>query len=133
MKVLMHDGHVLTLPFTSGGRSEGTFDQLDADGTPAKGVVSTIEDGTLPGLVNAGAARENAMATPAELRRDLRFIHKALIDVAEGAEIGIEPTRSGYRLLVPEEVRVTHGPVAAGNRCAFNAQVAPRRCSTRTA
>lgn len=81
MKVLMHDGNVLTLPFTLGSRPAGSFDRLDAEGTATRGIVSSIADATLPGLVNSAAARENAIATPAELMRDLRFIHQSLTDV----------------------------------------------------
>jgi hypothetical protein len=126
MKVLMHDGHVLTLPFMLGSRPAGTFDRLDDEGTAPKGVVSTIADGQLPGLVNKGAARENAMESPANLMRDLRFIHQCLIDVNEGAEVGIESTRAGYKLLIPEDAHAPREPLAAGDRCAFNARARPK-------
>src|SRR6202034_4670665 len=101
-KVLTDDGHVLTLPFMLGSRPAGTFDRLDAEGMPKKGVVSSIVDGALIALVNSAASRKGAMATPAELMRDLRFIHQSLIDVNDGAEVGVESTRAGYRLLIPE-------------------------------
>lgn len=125
MKVLMHDGHVLTLPFTMGSRPEGSFDFLDDEGTASKGVVSSIADGQLPALVNKGAARENAIATPADLMRTLRFIHQSLIDITEGAEVGIESTRGGYKLLIPEAARAPRDLVAEGDRCAFNGRVRP--------
>jgi len=126
MKVLMHDGHVLTLPFTFESRPAGSFDVLDAEGTATTGVVSSIADATLPGLVNRAAARENAMATPTELMRDLRFIHQSLIDVSDGAEVGIESKRSAYRLLIPEQARTPRESVAEGDHCAFNAHARPK-------
>jgi hypothetical protein len=126
MKVLMHDGHVLTLPFTLGGRPEGTFDFLEDEGTASKGVVSELADGQLRALVSKGAARENgALATSAELMRDLRFIHRSLIDITEGAEVGIESTRRGYKLLIPEAVHAPRERVGKGDRCAFNGRVRP--------
>lgn len=125
MKVLMHDGHVLTLPFTLGSRPEGTFDRLDGEDTAAKGVVSDVPDGDLPGLINKGARREDAIASPAELMRDLRFIHTRLIDVKDGAEVGIESTRGGYKLLIPEAAQAPRELVEKGDRCAFNGRVRP--------
>lgn len=126
MKVLLHDGHVLTLPFTLGRRPEGSFDRLDEEGTAPKGVVSTIADSQLEELINKGAARDDAFATPTELMRDLRFIHRNLIDLSEGAEVGIEPTRNGYKLLIPDDARAPREPVKEGDRCAFNARTSPK-------
>ena len=125
MKVLMHDGHVLTLPFTLGSRPEGTFDYLEGEGTASKGVVSEVADGQLRALVSKGAARENAIATPAELMRNLRFINQSLIDITEGAEVGIEFTRRGYKLLIPEAALAPRELVGKGDRCAFNGRVRP--------
>ncbi|HEV3071883.1 MAG TPA: hypothetical protein VGY76_10720 [Solirubrobacteraceae bacterium] len=122
----MHNGNVLTLPFTLGSRPAGSFDRLDAEGTAAKGNVLSIDDAALPGLLNSAAARENSIATPTELMKDLRFIHKALIDVSDGAEVGIESTRSGHRLLIPEHARAPRESVAEGDRCAFNAHARPK-------
>jgi hypothetical protein len=126
MKVLKHDGNVLTLPFALGNRLAGSFDRLDAEGTATKGIVSSIADATLPGLIYSAAARENALATPTELMRDLRYIHQSLIDVNDGAEVGIESKRSGYRLLIPEQARAPRESVAEGDHCAFNAHARPK-------
>ncbi len=128
MKVLMDEGNVLTLPFTLDDRSPNSFDQLAVAGTATTGTVSTIEDSALRVLVNRGASPENSTATPAELMRDLRFIHKVLLDVAAGAEVGIESTRTGYKLLIPETARAPREMVAVGDRCAFNARARGRRC-----
>ncbi len=114
------------MPFTLGSRPAGSFDLLDAEGTATTGVVSNTADATLPGLVNSGAARENAITTPAELMRDLRFIHQRLIDISDGAEVGIEHTRSGYRLLIPDQARAPRESVDVGDHCAFNAQARPK-------
>jgi hypothetical protein len=126
MKVLTDDGNVLTLPFTLGSRPAGSFDRLDAVGTATKGIVASVADAFLRQCVNSAAARENAIATPTELMRDLRFIHQSLIDVSDDAEVGIESTRSGYKLLIPEQARTPRELVAEGDRCAFNAQARPK-------
>jgi hypothetical protein len=87
---------------------------------------TSIDDAALLGLVNSAAARENAIATPAELMRDLRFIHQSLIDVSDGAEVGIESKRSAYRLLIPEQACAPRELVAEGDRYAFNAHARPK-------
>jgi hypothetical protein len=126
MKVLMHDGHVLTLPFTMTDTPAGSFERLDGNGAAAKGSVASMDDTALSALVRGAAAREDAIRSAADLIRDLRFIHTALIDLSDGAEVGIEHRRSAYRLLIPEQARAPRDPLAVGDRCAFNARARPK-------
>jgi len=126
MKVLTQNGEVLTIPFTMQDTPPGNFERLNKPGATAKGIVSNMDDAKVTALTRDAAGRIDSIATPRQLKNDLRFIHRALIDVADGAEVGIEYARHKYRLLIPPEARAAREPLAVGDRCAMNANVQPK-------
>lgn len=126
MKVLTHEGAVLTLPFTSIDAPAGHFTRLDGDGGSRHGVVETMDDATVSSLIAAAARREGSFATVRDYTNDVRFIHRALLDVTDGAQIGIETKGSKIRLLIPDDARPRPEPLTEGDRVAFNANASPK-------
>jgi antitoxin (DNA-binding transcriptional repressor) of toxin-antitoxin stability system len=126
MKILTYEGTVLTLPFTMQDTPPGSFERIDGNGAVAKGVVSSMDDAVLARLILRAAGREDAFATQRDMTKDLRFIHRALIDIEEGAEVGIETRGSKIALLIPQDARPKPETLAVGDRFAINATVRPK-------
>lgn len=126
MKVLTHEGVLLTLPFTSKNTPNGEFERIDGEGCAAVGVVTTIPDATVRGLIQRASRLDAAFATARQITNDIRFFNRALIDVADGAEIRMEQKGSKVALIVPPSARPTRQPVQVGDRIAINASVRPK-------
>ena len=126
MKVLTHEGVVLTLPFTSNTVPGSEFERIDGNGSAAVGVVTEMSGATVRRSAQRAARLEHAFATAREISNDLRFIAMSLSDVADGAEIRVETKGSKIKLVIPASARPTREPIKAGDRVAVNAQVSPK-------
>jgi hypothetical protein len=124
MKVLTHEGVLLTLP-TDVLDPEDAFDRLDGQGSAVVGVVGELEERTVRRTANEGAALESIKSTASYVLKDLQFISKALSGVADGAEVRVECRGGVARLVVPPGARSQRPPIVAGDRVAFNGRVTP--------
>jgi hypothetical protein len=126
MKVLTHEGVVLTLPFTIDTELGSEFERIDGNGSAAVGIVTEISEATVRSSAQQAARLEQAFATARQITNDLQFIARSLSDVADGAEIRVETKGSKIKLVIPESARPKRDPIKAGDRVAVNAQASPK-------
>jgi hypothetical protein len=120
MKVLTHQGAVLTFPFTSTNSNDTDFDRLDGAGVAKVGIVAEHDQGTVDLAARRAAKLGQSLGTAREITNDLRFIARQLMDVAEGAEIRMESKGTKFRLLIPDEARAKPQQIKPGDRVAIN-------------
>lgn len=132
MKVLTHNGVLLTLPFAS-LEPEDAFERIDGQGTAVAGIVGELDARDVKRQAQQAAAREGTYASAREITRDLEFISRALSGVTEGAEVPLSAgaPRSGSSCHPTHEPRKHPSRRAAASRS--TAKSGPRRCSTLTA
>lgn len=120
MKVLTHDGALVTLPFTLQKMGDNNFERLDGQGDSAVGIVATMSEATVRRAVSEACDREENYSTPRELMNDIRFIARSLSSVEDGTEIRLEKQGDRIKLVVPEDAQAAKAPVTVGARVAFN-------------
>lgn len=126
MKVLTHDGVLVTLPFTLKGLKDNEFERIDGQGGSEVGTVTEMSEAGVRRLVNTAGDLEDAYATPRSLMNDIRFIARSLSVVEDGTEIRMQKSRDRIKLVIPAEAQAAKTPVTAGARVAFNGRVSPK-------
>jgi len=124
MKVLTHDGVLLTLPYVLD--PEDAFQRLDGLGTVTVGIVGELDERAVRQKAHEAAAIEGNYESARDINKSLDFISRAVSDVIEGAEIRVECRGSKIRLVVPPEARAERPPIEAEDRVAFNGRVRPK-------
>lgn len=123
MKVLTTDGGkvVLSLPMSAAG-----FEKHTGDGTAEKGIVAEWPEGMVKRQFQVAAARPDNFLTTADYMRDARFIHKCLVDVPVGTEVGFTFRGSKVGLDIPKDARPEKVAAKAGDRIAINHTISPK-------
>ncbi len=126
MKVLTHEGVLLTLPFTLNELKDNEFERIDAKGGSQVGVVAEMSESAVRGLVNAAGGLEDNYMTPRSMMNDIRFIARSLLSVANGAEVRMHKRGDRISLEIPQEARAAKATVTVGARVVFNGRVSPK-------
>jgi hypothetical protein len=100
----------------------------------ATGLVSEVPDKTVNRAVAAAMRRPAldpddpfAFHESGDLKRDLRWIAKAVADVADGSRVGLKRTARGYSLDVPEGARPNRSEgIGVGTRVAVGPNISPK-------
>lgn len=126
MKVLTHEGVLVTLPFTLKGLKDNEFERIDGKGGSEVGTVTEVSEGTVRRLVRvAGHLKDNYM-TSRSMMSDIRFIARSLSAVNDGTEIRMQKSGDRIKLVIPPEAQAAKAAVMAGARVAFNGRVSPK-------
>jgi hypothetical protein len=124
MKVLTHQGVLLTLPYILD--PEDAFQRLDGKDTTVVGIVGELDERTVRQTAQEAASIEGNYESARDINKALDFISRALSDVIEGAEIRVECRGTKIRLVVPPEARTERPPIEAEDRVVFNGHVRPK-------
>jgi hypothetical protein len=126
MKVLTHEGVLVTMPFTLNELKVNEFERTDGKGGSEVGTVTEMTESAVRRLVSAAGAIEKNYSTPRTMMNDIRFIARSLATVQDGVEIRMQSSGRGIKLVIPPEARVAKATVKAGARVAFNGRVSPK-------
>jgi hypothetical protein len=123
MKVLTHEGVLVTLPFSLKGLKDSEFERVDGGGGSKVGIVAELSEAAVRRAVS-GAVGD--YSTPREMMNDIRFIARSLSAVEVGAEIRLQKTGDRIALVVPQNARPAQRAVTVGARVVFNGRVSPK-------
>ncbi len=126
MKVLTHEGVVLTLPFMCNDIPPNTFERLDGQGTATVGIVAEADEATVRRQIRKAAQLERVFNTEREITNDTRFIARVLFDIPNGTEIRLEIKNAKIKLVIPPDAKPTREPIHAGDRIAINHRARPK-------
>jgi hypothetical protein len=126
MKVLTHEGVLVTLPFTLKGLKENEFERIDGKGASEVGTVTEMSEGAVRRLVSAAGEIKENHSTPRTMMSDIRFIARSLSAVNDGTEIRMQKSGDRIKLAIPPEAQAAKAPVTTGARVAFNGRVRPK-------
>jgi len=124
MKVLTHEGALVTLPFSLRGLKDNEFERVDGKGGSEVGIVAEQPEAAVRRAVSGA---EDSYSTPREMMSDIRFIAGALANVEVGAEVWMQKNGDRISLEVPQTARA---PQATGRASRSTAARAPRQRST---
>jgi hypothetical protein len=126
MKVLTHEGVLVTLPFTLKGLKDNEFERIDGKGSSEVGIVAEISEAVVRRSVSAACEREDSYSTSRELMNDIKFIARSLLSVKDGTEIQMEKRGDRIKLVIPQHAQATKATITVGARVAFNGRVTPK-------
>ena len=123
MKVLTHEGVLVTLPFSLRGLKDDEFERVDGKGGSEVGIVAEQPEAAVRRAVSGA---EDSYSTPREMMSDIRFIAGALANVEVGAEVRMQKNGDRISLEVPQTARAPQAIVTVGARVAFNGRTSPK-------
>lgn len=125
MRVLLKDDKVACLPTMSGGDK---FELLNGEQVEGKVTVAEVDDAEVGRQVTAalGDGRRSYFKR-SDFKRELTWQQKALANIAEGAEVGLNITGRGYSLDVPPDARVDRARgIVVGSNVAVGPSISPK-------
>jgi hypothetical protein len=129
MRVLLKEGaagatpdSILVLP-----RTGDTLETLTGDPV-AKGLVTEVDEPTVFGaLADAVRARSDEFLSAKDLKRVLKWLHKATGDYEAGSKIGLTPTPRGFVIDDSEASRIERAAnLAEGDTIAIGPPIKPK-------
>lgn len=124
MKVLTHEGKVLSFEYLGGSR----FETLDGQTKFEVGIVTEMPDREVVKAVNA-EVKGRDFITPKDVMKDVKWIAKTLGKtlVKDGAEIRCEAKGSSISLVIPEDAREDKAEgLEVGSIVAIGPNVSPK-------
>ncbi len=126
MKVLTHDGVLVTLPFSLKGLRDSEFERIDGQGGSEVGIVTEQSEASVRRAVSGASDVEGCYSTPRQMMNDIRFIAGSLSAVEVGTEIRMEKNGDRIALVIPQHARPATATVTVGARVAFNGRTSPK-------
>lgn len=104
---------------------ESAFETIEGKLGHDKAFVREVDDRAVALAVRNAVAADEFMTT-ADYKRDLKFMVRSLVDVAEGTEVGVKVRGRGISLDIPKDA-VESGPAAkVGDTVAIGANISPK-------
>jgi hypothetical protein len=105
MKVLTHEGVLLTFNFTTKPVAPDEFQRLNDAHATKHGVVAEMDERVVRHLLNGASRKPGRFLTPREILGDLQSIDRALHDIPIGTEIKAQTAGGSRRLVIPAGAR----------------------------